>query len=1400
MAENPEICARVRESLADVLDGSAPDELFDHIVDCDVCRDLRHDAERAVRESRRAGDGYRLPENLEARVLGALGEAPGAAPVAPTVTLEATPAVLEPAATALKAEAGEAPPRETNDTPPPETDAAETHTSAPRDRAGSETNASAPRGEPPKDAPAAQLSARKPDDARQPRAVARRAVVVAGAVAAVFAAFWATRGDDSAGGEAGATAAFRAKVERVARAGARGALEACNAGGGACRKLEPGMTVPAGSHLRTDFTTRAELSLGAGDRVVLDRSTELLLSSESRRARLFRGAVVVTLDTKPEGVVFELPKGSVTVRGTKFALATDDAGSRVDVARGSVTLASSSGSGATVQAGETGRLIGDAAPLVSASESFGEALSWSEARAEEGEKPEEAAPPPGLGELRAKKPGQDNELTSAVTLASHKTTIRLAGAVARTEIEEVFQNHTDDVLEGIFRFPLPPDAKIERLALEVDGRLEEGAFVDRDRAAKIFRGAIATATPKQKPQREEIVWVPGPWKDPALLEWQRGGRFELRIFPIPKRASRRVILAYTEVVKPSGGLRRFTYPLAYDPSGSLRVGQFELDLRVLGHDLGVGARAAGYALTPSRDGDSQVFRFSERDFVPRGDLTLEYALSGRSEELRAFAYRDTAKSAPAATSTSSTASNAIAAPAFDASSPYVAFAIQPKLPRAVSGGRRELAIVVDSSRSMLGESYRRATALAARVVRELDPDDRVTLFACDADCTERDGAALSPGADAARAAEQFFRGITPDGGSDPVAAVQRALFRLGRDGTRRIVYIGDGAPTVGEIRPGTIERAVRRAIGDEGVTLTSVAVGADADTESLGALARGGRGVLIPHAPGQDLAESAYAVLGASYGSALVDVEVELPAGLHDVSPKRFDAIAPGGELLLAARMDRPELQGDVILRGKVNGQRFEQRYPVQLAASDRAGNAFVPRLFAALRLSDLERDGSAQARAEAVALSSRFNVQSRFTSLLVLESAAMFKAFGLDNTRSAPIWTGEEKAEANTASGELEIREEEEIALSDGDFAANGAGRYASGLSGGSAPAAAPAPAPTSAAPESAKKSARVDGPWEFEPDRRRRPPRMIPMRKVWKRVGAVEERALPKAASASALSQAEREYDDNPNRREALRKYYAALMLAGDVERAENLAERWTEREPLDPDAITARADVAARRGNRDAAVRILGGVVDVRPFDIAAQKRLARLYRWLGQNARGCRHSVAIAELRSDDAKLLAEAVRCSRETQNDALASELYENAAESVRRLADAELAAPRPSERELRGDLRAEATWSGATDLDLSFLTPDGHRVSFLGAPTRSVISARDVASTSGEGLSLLGAPPGEYLIEIVRRNPGEAPARGEVTLSVAGSTRRIPFFLDSTRETIALGRISLRSELVPLP
>ena len=69
-------------------------------------------------------------------------------------------------------------------------------------------------------------------------------------------------------------------------------------------------------------------------------------------------------------------------------------------------------------------------------------------------------------------------------LVSHVVTVEINNGIAKTTVEENFQNHTGRRLEGTFLFPLPPDASISRLALEVNGKMEEGTCLERERTGE----------------------------------------------------------------------------------------------------------------------------------------------------------------------------------------------------------------------------------------------------------------------------------------------------------------------------------------------------------------------------------------------------------------------------------------------------------------------------------------------------------------------------------------------------------------------------------------------------------------------------------------------------------------------------------------------------------------------------------------------------------------------------------------------------------------------------------------------------------------------------------------------------------------------------------------------------
>jgi hypothetical protein len=210
----------------------------------------------------------------------------------------------------------------------------------------------------------------------------------------------------------------------------------------------------------------------------------------------------------------------------------------------------------------------------------------------------------------------------------------------------------------------------------------------------------------------------------------------------------------------------------------------------------------------------------------------------------------------------------------------------------------------------------------------------------------------------------------------------------------------------------------------------------------------------------------------------------------------------------------------------------------------------------------------------------------------------------------------------------------------------------------------------------------------------------------------------------------------------------------------------------------------------------------VIDVRPGDVQAQQRLARLERWAGRAAVGCRHSLALAQLREKDGKLLAEAVFCARQTGEGATAEDMLGAADSDTRTKADAELSKMKPPEDKLSGELRLDATWQGAgSDLDLALLHSEGKRISWLGAPTRGIISAVDVTSTSHEGLGLLGSDAGDYVIEITRVS-GDGPVQGTVSVEVPGGGRQqIQFNLAAGERRRVLGTVNVRwqSKLVPI-
>jgi len=1350
------------DELAAVVDGDpqALERWADTLADSEAARDARHEAQHAADALKQAGADYVPPADLADRVLAALDARPDAAP---------QPAP-EPAATPAPAPEPQRTQAPTADAPPPE---------------------------------------------KKSGNVAK--VLVFGGVATLLAAAAAVglfvamnQGDDAEDPLAIPAGNLSAHLDLVVRSAGGEGVQVAPPGGDAVASTE-GAEVQAGSRVVTDPRSRARLTLSDGSTLVLNQDTELVVGEDERSVELVRGEILAEVAHLDEGprAEYQTPAGLVEVVGTKFFLTASDDRASVRVTQGVVRV-HAQGQSAEVKTGQEGLMQRGQAPQVLPAVGLATSMGWSEL----GETAEDDLPVPGLGELRAHRPGEREEEERELHLAHHGVQVRIVGNVARTEIHETFRNDTDDELEGVYRFPLPPGARIASLSLKVDGEWEEGAFVDKERGQQIWRGVIRNATPEQqRNQQEEFIWVPGPWRDPALLEWQQGGRFELRIFPIPANGEREVRLSYEQTIAPHADGRRYVYPLAHAEDDSTRVGHFEVDVRVAGDDTEV--KSHGYAMNHEPEDGAQRMRYTRDDFRPSGDLVIDYRAPADDAEARWWTFTGQATVAPPERSREDRDVREAQQEVHEDDRGYVLFALRPELPGWTEAQQRDYVVVVDSSQSMVGERYQRATALVERIAQEMDRRDRVMAIACDLRCRGMERPEL-PNVASAAALREFLEKQEPAGSSDMARSLRDALqlardAGAGNDRALRLVYVGDGIGTMGHRQAGSIAAEVDAILSDDSVSLTTVGIGQDADSQTLEAIARAGGGHYVPFTPGQRTGAAALAVLETAYGPSLQGAEIRLPDGVAAVAPAELPTVRAGQELLVAARMERDQVAGEILLTGKVGGRAFEQRYPVELTASRAAGNAFVPRMWASQTIEALELEGKSENRDRIVALSKAYGVMSRETSLLVLESEAMFRAFGVDRARPTLQWTGEDEAEAGEADGLLAQLGSSGLGLTGTGRGGGGVGTGALGLSGG-----APSPAPSRASVSSrAPRVAAVDdlldsargGPSlaeeqseaEAAPPRRQargrslRTRRPMPrggqwMRKVWFREGRVRRGDEVRERDLAAVRAAEEALRSSPDSRDRHRAAVRALSRAGRLARAEEVARAWLERDRLDPEALTYLGDVVGRQGKREEALRLLSGIVDLQPENETLQERMANAFERAGEAELACAHRVTLAELESDDEDVVAGAMRCAsslgRTVSADRLAQLVDEDERDDVR----ARAARPDSPSR-LRGDVLLDATWTGGSDVDLTLVTPQGTRLSWMGG--RTTVIGDDASRIGRERVGLRRATPGTYYVEVNRADPNDTSrVRGEIRVRAFGETERIPFELEGVRAQV--GQVSV--------
>jgi hypothetical protein len=606
----------------------------------------------------------------------------------------------------------------------------------------------------------------------------------------------------------------------------------------------------------------------AGDWQPLQTGASLTGVREVRADR--RGAIVALGDAAAAPLVY-------LRAGTQIRLGQDHQAIHIAIARGRVrvrhganltTIVDTAGGELTVDddamADAGARTPAEVAPTAAAPA----AADWSLAL-------QSAETGAGFGRLEAR--GRADKM-EALELKTVQVDVRTAGDLAITEVTHVFHNASDDRREGTFRFPVPDGALVTGLALEIDGKLVEGEMVERDKAREVYEKVVDAML------------------DPALLEWEDGNWFKLRVFPLDPNADKKVVIRYVTPLVHGANSWEYDYAISAPDHGAIGA----LEIKV----------------------DGQV-ALAQREVAQGVDLIVPVAVTKVPTVMREV-LPDGA---------------------------YTAIRIAPRLPALpiAAAANHRLAVVFDTSRSAL-EGKQQALELLETTLRELGPTDRFLVLASDVDVTPatQDFVAATP--DAIAQALGFVAAIEPDGASD----LGIAFAALAGRAPSEVIYVGDGIPTWGEQRPDELGKAADKL----GAPIEAALIGKGATTALWGELAgkTGGRAMIVK----SQLDEKRFALIAghAAQLPRLSDAHLAAPAGAI-LFPTSAATVFAGDELAFVMKTPADQaLPGSLQLTGKLGGKPYvEDIQLTAFASTERVAQRWARQQLLALEAADAPKE-----------------------------------------------------------------------------------------------------------------------------------------------------------------------------------------------------------------------------------------------------------------------------------------------------------------------------------------------------------------------------------------------------------------------------------------------------------
>jgi Ca-activated chloride channel family protein len=589
------------------------------------------------------------------------------------------------------------------------------------------------------------------------------------------------------------------------------------------------------------------------------------------------------------------------------------------------------------------------------------------------------------GELLLRVPG-GGAYSGAVQLRS-KVHVQVSGMVAQVELEQHFRNDSDQWLEGVYVFPLPDNAAVNRLELVIGERIIVGEIRERAEAREMYRQA----------KREG--------RKAGLVEQQRPNMFTSRVANIPPGEEIAVHLRYIQRIGYGNGEFSLRFPMTITPRyipGSISYGAVSAHGWAVATDQVPDAAAITPPLLAPVSGDQPpgngVEITAEIDMgLPLSAVDSVYhpvklIRSGHRYQLELqqgelpmdrdflLRWRPQAGSEPRA---------AIFRERLGGED-YALLMLLPPTGRQVEVLPRELVFVIDTSGSMGGSSIVQARASLQFALGQLKPGDYFNIVEFNNSARALFPAALAASGHNVARAREFVRHLDAGGGTEMRSALQLALHdpiaarEEGSQLLRQVVFITDGA--VGNET--ALFREIERGLGRS--RLFTVGIGSAPNSWFMRKAAQVGRGhssfigdINQVQEQMRDLFESLSAPLAR-------DIHIDWPQAV-EAYPARVPDLYRGEPVLVAAKLGAQAQAGTLIVSGHTADERWQRQLGLPLQTADTKPHAGVASVWARQKIADL-MDGKifgkpeSEVRAAVLPVALAHQLVSPYTSFVAVE------------------------------------------------------------------------------------------------------------------------------------------------------------------------------------------------------------------------------------------------------------------------------------------------------------------------------------------------------------------------------------------------------------------------------